>query len=148
MSANMVSRETPSQWVPSFDHRVTQCKSTVKVSADRSRNDLQFHRRKTSFPSVIVNSHFSSGTCGVGPADKTGKSVVRCCPGGSFTSPALRRPEKPREIVGIANFGLPPSIATALFAPISVFNLAATAGQPGHSKLRLAAELRTSGLTP
>jgi hypothetical protein len=35
------------------------------------------------------------------PADKTGKSVVRYCPGGSFASAALRRPEKPREIIPI-----------------------------------------------
>ena len=37
--------------------------------------------------------------CGVGPADKTGKSVVRYWPGGSFTTSALRRPEKPREMI-------------------------------------------------
>src|ERR1700757_4666903 len=118
MSASRVSRETPSQDVPSFDHRVTQRKSTVTVSLGRLRNDFQSHRCKTFLPSSILNSHWSSGTCGVGPADKTGKSVVRYCPGGSFTSPALRRPEKPREIVAIANFQLSPSISTALFAPI------------------------------
>src|SRR6266571_6211240 len=120
----MVSTETPSHDVPSFDHRVTQCRSTVKVSVGKSRNDFQSHRRRTFVPSSITNSHWSSGMCGVGPADKTGKSVVRYCPGGSFTSPALRRPEKPREIVGISNFELSPFIATALFAPISVLNLA------------------------
>src|SRR5215831_755127 len=38
---------------------------------------------------------------GVGPADKTGKSVVTYCPGGSFLSPALPRPEKPREMIAI-----------------------------------------------
>src|SRR5262244_2162279 len=99
----MVSRETPSQVVSSFDHRVTQCRSTVTVSAGNSRNDFQFHRRKMSVPSSIVNSHWSKGTCGVGPADKTGKSVVTYCPGGSFSSPALRRPEKPREMIAICN---------------------------------------------
>src|SRR5215467_11159125 len=97
----MVSTETPSQDVPSFDHRVTQCRSTVKVSVGKSRNDFQFHLRKTFVPSSITNSQRSSDTCGVGPADKTGKSVVRYCPGGSFTSAALRRPEKPREIIPI-----------------------------------------------
>jgi hypothetical protein len=95
--------------VPSFDHRVTQWRSTVTVSLGSSRNDFQSHRRKTLAPSLIANSHLSSGTCGVGPADKTGKSVVRYCPGGSFTSAALRRPEKPREIVGIASLERPPS---------------------------------------
>src|SRR5262245_2505935 len=99
----MVSSETPSQDVPSFDHRVTQCKSAVMVSAGKSRNDFQSQRRKTSVPSSMVNSHWSSGMCGVGPADKTGKSVVRYCPGGSFTSAALRRPEKPREMILIRN---------------------------------------------
>src|SRR5215475_5767912 len=73
------------------------------VSAGKSRNDFQSHRRKTSVPSSIVNSHSSSDTCGVGPADKTGKSVVRYCPGGSFTSAARRRPEKPREMIPIRN---------------------------------------------
>src|SRR5215469_4418097 len=101
MSANIVSRETPSQDVPSFDHRVTQCMSVVKVSAGNARNDFQSHRRKTLVPSSIVNSHRSSGTCGVGPADKTGKVAVRYCPGGSFPASALRRPEKPREMTAI-----------------------------------------------
>src|ERR1700758_1344691 len=103
MSASRVSRETPSQDVPSFDHRVTQCKSTVTVSLGRLRNDFQSHRCKTFLPSSITNSHFSSGTCGVGPADKTGKSVVRYCPGGSLTSVGLRRPETPREMIPICN---------------------------------------------
>src|SRR5215469_16654920 len=97
----MVSRETPSQDVPSFDHRVTQCRSTVKVSVGKSRNDFQSHLRKTFMPSSITSSQRSSDTCGVGPADKTGKSVVRCCPSGSFTSAALHRPEKPREMIFI-----------------------------------------------
>src|SRR5678815_295253 len=97
-----MSTETPSQDVPSFDHRVTQCKSTVKLSVGKLRNDFQSHRRKTLVPSVIVNSHWSSDTRGVGPADKTGKSVVRYCPGGSFTSASLRRPEKPLEMRAIA----------------------------------------------
>src|SRR5215813_8605999 len=97
-SLNNVSSDTPSQVVPSFVHRVTQWISTVMVSVGKSRNDFQFHRRSTSVPSSIVNSHLSSATCGVGPADKTGKSLVKYWPGGSFTSAAARRPEKPREI--------------------------------------------------
>src|SRR5258708_26966976 len=99
MSARIVSRETPSQDVPSFDHRVTQCKSAVMVSLGKSRNDFQSQRRKTRVPSSIVNSQRSSATCGVGPADRTGKSVVRYCPGGSFAFSALRRPEKPLETI-------------------------------------------------
>jgi hypothetical protein len=53
---------------------------------------------------MIVNSHRSSETCGVGPADSTGKSVVRYCPGGSFTPAGLRLPENPREMIPIPNF--------------------------------------------
>ena len=97
----MVSRDTPSQCVPSFDHRVTQCRSTVMFSVGSSRNDFQFHRRKTFVPSSIVNSHFSSAMWGVGPAERTGKSVVSYCPGGSFTSATVRLPKKPREMVPI-----------------------------------------------
>jgi hypothetical protein len=33
--------------------------------------------------------------------DKTGKSVVTYCPGGSFGFAAARRPEKPREMIAI-----------------------------------------------
>src|SRR5580704_9063647 len=77
-SAIRTSSETPSQDVFSFDHRVTQCRSTVIVSVGSSRNDFQSHRFKTLLPSSIVNSQRSSEICGVGPADKTGKSVVRC----------------------------------------------------------------------
>src|SRR4029077_18047777 len=87
--------------VPSFDHLVTQCISTVMVSEGNSRNDFQSHRFKTLLPSSMVNSQRSRDMCGVGPADKTGKSVVRYGPGGSFTSAALRRPEKPRETIAI-----------------------------------------------
>ena len=52
-------------------------------------------------PSSIVNSQRSRDMCGVGPADNTGKSVVRYCPGGSLASAALRRPVKPREMIAI-----------------------------------------------
>src|SRR5215469_7169415 len=112
MSANNVSRETPSQDVPSFDHRVRQCISAVNFSAGKTRNDFQSQRRETLVPSSITKSHRSSGTCGVGPADKTGKVAVRYCPGGRFPAPALRRPEKPREMIAIAI--LPAEGGTAL----------------------------------
>src|SRR5438046_10726623 len=95
----MVSRDTPSQCVPSFDHRVTQCRSTVMFSVGGSRSEFQFHRRKTFDPSSIVNSHLSSAICGVGPAERTGQSVVRYCPGGSFASATLRLPKSTRELV-------------------------------------------------
>src|SRR5580658_10136990 len=99
MSRSRVSRETPSQDVRSFDQRVTQCKSTVAASLSKLRKDFQSHRRKTFLPSSITNSHLSREISGVGPADKTGKSVVRYCPGGSFTSVGERRPAKPLEMI-------------------------------------------------
>src|SRR5262249_25440282 len=120
----MVSRETPSQDVPSFDHRVTQCRSTVKVSVGKSRNDFQSHLRRTFVPSSITNSQRSSDTRGVGPADKTGKSVVRYCPGGSFASAALRRPEKPREIIPIYTSSLQVKVSDSFANPsLSMTNL-------------------------
>src|SRR6476660_2194309 len=98
-SERSVSRETPSQLVPSLDHRVTQCRSTVGDSVGSSRNDFQSHLRSSAFfSSRIVNSQRSSGMCGVGPADNTGKSVVRYCPGGRLAVAAFPRPENPREI--------------------------------------------------
>src|ERR1044072_5283772 len=43
-------------------------------------------RRRGSSPEpVIANSHSSSGTSGVGPAESTGNPSVRYCPGGSST---------------------------------------------------------------
>src|SRR5262249_43210347 len=71
----------------------------VKVMLGKSRKDFQSHRRKISAPSLIVNSQRSSGICGVGPADRTGKSVVRYCPGGSFLFAVVRRPINPRAMV-------------------------------------------------
>src|SRR5215469_14806195 len=99
----MTSSETPSQDVPNFDQCVTQCKSTVIVSVGNPRNDFQSHRFKTLLPSSIVNSQRSREICGVGPADNTGKSVVRYWPGGSLASASLRRPAKPREMIAIGS---------------------------------------------
>src|SRR4029077_18873910 len=83
----------------SFDHLVTQWISVVMASVGSSRNAFQFHCRTAFLRSSIVNSHCSSGTRGVEPAERTGKSSVRYCPGGSLTSAAPRRPTKPRDSV-------------------------------------------------
>jgi len=93
---------------------LTQCRSTVKVSVGKSRNAFQSHLRKTFVPSSITSSQRSSDTCGVGPADKTGKSVVRCRPCGSFTSAALRRPEKPRAMIPTPQFSFPSEVELSL----------------------------------
>src|SRR5262249_47802193 len=143
----MVSSDTPSQDVPSFDHRVTQCRSTVKVSVGKSRNDFQSHRRRTFVPSPIINSQRSSGMCGVGPADKTGKSVVRYCPGGSVTSEVLRRPEKPREIIAIFTSSYLIKVSDS-FAnlPFSMTNFAIWNDQPQRIERKLLAQtVRTDG---
>ena len=47
-----------------------------------------------------LNVHSSSGVCGVGPAESTGKSSVRYCPGGTRSGgPSWRRPRNPREMI-------------------------------------------------
>src|SRR5215469_16268169 len=70
-----------------------------------ARNDFQSHRFRTLLPLSMVNSQRSRDMCGVGPADNTGKSAVRYCPGGSLASAALRRPAKPREMIPIETPG-------------------------------------------
>src|SRR5262249_10141838 len=100
--ANNVSSGTPSHIVPCFDHRVTQWISVVMLWVGSSRNAFQLQRFSTVLPSSIVNSHCSSGTRGVGPADRTGKSLVRYCPGGSLMLGATRRPTKPRDSTIVA----------------------------------------------
>jgi hypothetical protein len=99
-SCSSVSTETPRQLVSSFDHFVTQWMSTVGVSWGRARNSFHVHVRPASTAPSIVNVHSASGVCGVGPADSTGKSRVRYCPGGMrAASPGSRlRPVKPREM--------------------------------------------------
>src|SRR5215469_1554584 len=108
MPSRSESSETPSQVVPSFDQRVTQCRSTLKAWRGKLRNAFESHRLSGLFSSRIVNSQWSSGTCGVGPADKTGKSVVRYCPGGSFAVCFPRFPKKPRDTISM---WIPPTSA-------------------------------------
>src|ERR671935_2825158 len=71
-SLNRVSIDTPSQRVSNFDHLVTQWMSVVSDSLGSARNSSHDHR--TVFPSTSrsVKSHFARGTCGVGPAERTG----------------------------------------------------------------------------
>src|SRR2546422_622244 len=92
--------ETPSQCVSSFDHLVTQWMSTVTDSCGRARSSFQVQRLGCSTLPTMEKSHRSSGVCGVGPADNTGKPRSRYCPGGSRPATALswRRPRKPRDM--------------------------------------------------
>src|SRR5689334_22237085 len=58
-------------------------------------------------PSCNVKFHCSRLTCGVGPADKTGKSAVRYWPGGSragSVSVLLPRPLNPRVAIDFLLF--------------------------------------------
>jgi hypothetical protein len=84
---------TPVHVVSSFDHLVTQWMSTVNVSCGSARNFSHDHRRVSSTAPSISSDHSSSGVRGVGPADSTGKSGVRYCPGGirEASASAVRR---------------------------------------------------------
>ena len=101
MPSSSVSTRTPCHTVSSFDHLVTQWMSRVTSSAGSARNSSHVQRRGSSTSPAIVKSHRSSGVCGVGPADKTGKSLVTYCPGGRRPAGAFsRRPRNPREMIG------------------------------------------------
>src|ERR1700758_1680359 len=93
--------ETPRHMVSSLDHLVTQWMSRVTSSAGSARNCSHVQRRGSSISPTIVKLHRSSGVCGVGPADRTGKSLVTYWPGGIRPGgTSCRRPRKPREMIG------------------------------------------------
>src|SRR5688572_3009902 len=73
---------TPSQFVSSFDHLVTQWISFVKDCRGNALNFSHVHCTGTSTNPPRSNVHFSSGIRGVGPALSTGKPEVSCWPGG------------------------------------------------------------------
>src|SRR6058998_2965411 len=103
------STGTPSQTMSSFVHFVTQLMSTVIVSLGKARNSSQVQRCSSSTSPTIVKSHSSSGVCGVGPAESTGKSSVTYWPGGTRSRGASSRlrPLNPLEMIGMAT----PSVA-------------------------------------
>ena len=76
-SSSRVSTETPVHVVSSLDHFVTQWMSTVKVCAGSARNSSHDQETGSSTAPWMVRLHSSSGVCGVGPAERTGKSGVR-----------------------------------------------------------------------
>src|SRR5437868_9453448 len=101
MPSSSVSSRTPCHMVSSFDHLVTQWMSVVTSSAGSARNSSHVQLRGSSTSPEIVKDQFSGGVYGVGPADKTGKSLVTYWPGGTRPGGALsRRPLKPREMIG------------------------------------------------
>ena len=61
---------------------VTQWMSLVIGSCGNARNSSQLQCFALSTSPSREKSHFSSGVCGVGPAERTGKPCSRYCPGG------------------------------------------------------------------
>src|SRR5215475_3838857 len=92
--------DTPFHRVPSLDHLVTQWMSTVTSSDGRASSSCQVQLCRAPASVTTVNCHRLRSMRGVGPADSTGKSSVRYCPGGSFGS-LWPRPVKPRDTTAI-----------------------------------------------
>src|SRR4051812_27643799 len=85
--------------------------SRVTSSAGRAWNCSQVHVRGSSTAPLIVNDHWSSEVCGVGPADNTGKSLTTYWPGGTRSASARSascRRWKPRENGGLMAAELTP----------------------------------------
>jgi hypothetical protein len=80
--------------------RVLQELMTSRCVRNRSAGTAAWFRRGRvcgSSPVVSVKLQRSSGIRGVGPAESTGKSRVRYCPGGRPGTDSRRRPPKPRD---------------------------------------------------
>ena len=75
-AARMSSISTPSQAVSSFDHLVTQWMSRVCSVCGSALNSSQVQFATGFGPTFSVNDQSSVLTCGVGPAESTGKSAV------------------------------------------------------------------------
>src|SRR4029079_593325 len=76
-------------------------------SLGRARNSSQVQLRGSSHSPRIEKSHSSTAVCGVGPAERTGKSAVTYWPGGrrAGSTSAGRRPRNPRETAGFTALG-------------------------------------------
>src|SRR5205085_10608963 len=76
--------------------------SRVNVSAGSALSSSHDQVRCGSTAPWIVKLHWSSGVCGVGPAESTGKSSTRYWPGGTRSACAVSRrlPLKPRLTIG------------------------------------------------
>src|SRR5215217_1493017 len=105
--------------------------STVTSSLGSARNSSHVQRRGSSTSPTIEKSQRSSGVWGVGPAERTGKSLVRYCPGGTRSpGPSSRRPLKPREMIG----GIAPPVGDGvrLASPWRMVASDAARPLPGH----------------
>src|SRR5260370_23942833 len=91
-ASSSVSTLTPSHLVSSLVHFVTQLMSVVYVWVGSFRNSCQPQVTGDFTRPSMVNDHRSSGVCGVGPAERTGKSVTKYWPGGRRSSTSAGRP--------------------------------------------------------
>src|SRR6476659_3646011 len=84
--------------------------SRVISSLGKARNSSQVQPRGSANSPMIEKSHSSSDVCGVGPAERTGKSRVTYWPGGrrAGSTSAARRPRNPRETTGFPALGSTP----------------------------------------
>src|SRR5207249_2297674 len=84
----------------SFDRWATQWMSTLNCSEGRALSSSHVQGLGSSISPLTVKVHFARSTRGVGPADRTGKSLTVCWPGGTreLLSESRRRPLKPRDM--------------------------------------------------
>ena len=95
----------------------------------------------------IVSVHSSSGVCGVGPYERTGKSWVRYCPGGRRPgSTSGRRPKKPRVIGGmVAEITLPGVPEVIVIGAINADLVVAAPALPGPGETVVGERLERHG---
>src|SRR5258708_9454462 len=98
--SRIVSTETPFQAVSSVVHLVTQWMSLVTSSAGSLRKSSQVHFLGSSISPSTTNVHSAKATRGVGPAERTGKSLTTYCPGGTreLLEVSRRLPRNPRDM--------------------------------------------------
>src|SRR4029077_12561266 len=98
--SRIVSTDTPFQVVSSLVHLVTQRMSFVNSSAGSLRYSSQVQVLGWSISYSHTKVHSDSDTRGVGPAERTGKSLTTYCPGGTreLVAVSLFLPRNPREM--------------------------------------------------
>src|SRR5688572_33175442 len=83
-AARIVSIRTPFHLVSNLDHRVTQCMSPSQLERSRRLSSSQVKLPRTSPSTLSDKVQALISIKGVGPIERTGKSVVSCCPGGTL----------------------------------------------------------------
>src|SRR6266446_10263512 len=87
--------------------------SLVTCSVGSLRNSSHDQLRGLSISPSMTKLHSACGMRGVGPADNTGKSLTRYCPGGrrELLAVSRRLPRNPRDMNDIV--GCPPYLPAA-----------------------------------